>query len=162
VVSEQRPDKKKVSMIEEEDVERHQEGKGLTLSHPILLEKNDNITINDIERIVEKAPTFQDSSKNSKQIREKLQEVDNIIQEFMKKKNLHGNEEGNKKPSWEVNNPEERNRMNKVLMAIMSNHKNKVNQMGSLTEEDIPQLHEGWKKSCKDIMNGALEILPPL
>jgi len=65
VVSKQRPDKKKVSMIEEEDVKRHQEGKGLTLSHPILLEKTDNITINDIERIVKKALTFQDSSKNS-------------------------------------------------------------------------------------------------
>jgi len=35
-------------------------------------------------------------------------------------------------------NLEERNRMNEVLMAIMSNHKNKVNQMGSLMEEDIP------------------------
>jgi len=122
----------------EEDVERHQEGKGLTLSHPILLEKNDNITINDIERIVEKAPTFQDSSKNSKQRREELQEVDEIVQEFMKGKNLHGNEDENKNPSQEVNNPEERSRMNEVLMAIMSDHKNKVNQMGSLMEEDIP------------------------
>jgi len=149
-------------MIEQEDVERHQEGKGLTLSHPILLEKNDDITINDIKRIVEKAPTFQDSSKNSKQIREELQEVDDIIQEFMKEKNLRRNEEGNKKMSQEVNNPEERNRMDEVLMAIMSNHKNKVNQMGSLMEEDIPQLSEGWKKSCKDIMNGAPEKLPPL
>jgi len=125
-------------MTEEEDVKRHQEGKGLTLSLPILLEKNNNITINDIERIVEKAPTFQDSSKNSKQIREELQEVDKIVQEFMKGKNLCGNEDKNKNLSQEVNNPEERNRMNEVLMAIMSNHKNKVNQMGSLMEEDIP------------------------
>jgi len=53
-------------------------------------------------------------------------------------------------------------KMNEVLMAIMSDHKNKVNQMGSLTEEDIPQLCKNWKKSCKNIMNGALEILPPL
>jgi len=30
-------------MIEEEDVKRYQEGKRLTLSHPILLEKNDDI-----------------------------------------------------------------------------------------------------------------------
>jgi len=149
-------------MIEEEDVERHQEGKGLTLSHPILLGKNDDIMINDIKRIVEKALTFQDSSKNFKQIREELQEVDDIIQEFMKEKNLCGNEKGNKKPSWEVNNLEERSRMNEVLMAIMSDHKNKVNQMGSLMEEDISQLCESWKKSCKDIMNGVLERLPPL
>jgi len=115
------------SMIEEEDVKRHQEGKGLTLSHPILLEKNDNIMINDIEKIVEKAPIFQDSRKNSKQIREELQEVDEIIQEFMKGKNLCGNKDENKNLSWEVNNLEERNRMNEVLMGIMSNHKNKVN-----------------------------------
>ena len=54
--------------------------------------------------------------------------------------NLHGNKERNKKPSWEVNNLEERNSMNEVLMAVMSNHKNKVNQMGSLMEKDIAQL----------------------
>jgi len=65
-------------------------------------------TINDIKRIVEKAPTFQDSSKNSKQIREELQEVDKIVQEFMKGKNLCGNEDKNKNLSQEVNNPEEK------------------------------------------------------
>jgi len=122
----------------EEDIKRYQEGRGLTLSHPILLEKNDDITRNDIERIVKKALTFQDSSKNSKQIREELQEVDEIIQEFIKGKNLHGNKDESKNLSQEVNKPEERSRMNEVLMAIMSDHKNKVNQMGSLMEEDIP------------------------
>jgi len=52
--------------------------------------------------------------------------------------------------------------MNKVLMAVMSNHKDRVNQMGSLTEKDIPRLCKDWKRSCKDIMNGALDRLPPL
>jgi len=94
--------------------------------------------INDIERIVEKALTFQDSSKNSKQIREELQEVDKIIQEFMKGKNICGNEDENKNLGQEINNLEERNRMNEVWMAVMRNHKNKVNQMGSLMEENIP------------------------
>jgi len=47
-------------------------------------------------------------------------------------------------------------------MAVMSNHKDRVNQMGSLTEKDIPQLCEDWKRSCKDIMNGALDRLPLL
>ena len=64
--------------------------------------------------------------------------MDEIIQQFIKGKNLHGNEDENKNPSQEVNNPEERSRMNEVLMAVMSNHKNKVNHMGSLMEEDIP------------------------
>jgi len=63
--------------------------------------------------------------------------VDEIVQEFLKGKNLHGNEEEQEHSYWEINNLEENNRMNKVLMAIMSNHKDRVNQLGSLTEEDI-------------------------
>jgi len=58
-VNEQRPHKTKVSVVEEEDVERHQEGKGLTPLHPVLLDQNNDITINDIKRIAEKASTFQ-------------------------------------------------------------------------------------------------------
>ena len=52
--------------------------------------------------------------------------------------------------------------MNKVLKAVMDNHSVKVSQMGSLTQEDIPCLREEWMKSCKDIMQGALNKLPPL
>jgi len=47
-------------------------------------------------------------------------------------------------------------------MAVMSYHKDRVNQMGPLTEKDIPQLCEDWKRSCKDIMNGAPDRLLPL
>lgn len=43
-------------------------------------------------------------------------------------------------------------RMNEVLMAVMDDHLSKVSKMGSLTEQDIPRLHEEWMKSCKDIM----------
>jgi len=128
----------KVSVVEEEDIQRHQKEKGLTPLHPVLLDQDNNITINDIERIVEKASTFQNSSKSLKQIKEELQEVDEIIQEFMKGKNLHGNENECESSNWEVNNPEENNRMNEVLMAVMSNHKDRVNQIGPLTEKNIP------------------------
>jgi len=75
---------------------------------------------------------------DSKQIKEELQEVDKIIQEFIEGKNLHGNEDEHKSSNQEVNNLEENNRMNEVLMAVMSDHKDRVNQMGSLTEKDIP------------------------
>jgi len=148
----------KVSVVEEEDVQRHQKGKGLTPLHPVLLDQDDDITINDIKRIVEKASTFQNSSKSFNQIKEELQEVDKIVQG----KNLHENENECRSSNWEVNNPEENNRMNEVLMAVMSDHKDRVNQMGSLMEKDIPQLHEDWKRSCKDIMNGAPDRLLPL
>jgi len=92
----------KVSVVEEEDVQRHQKGKGLTPLHPVLLDQNDDITINDIKRIVEKASTFQNSSKSLKQIKEELQEVDEIIQEFMEGKNLHRNENEHESSNWEV------------------------------------------------------------
>jgi len=88
--------------------------------------------------------------------------VDEIIQEFMEGKNLHRNENECKSSNQEVNNLEENNRMNEVLMAVMGDHKDRVNQMGTLTEKDIPRLHEDWKRSCKDIMNGALDRLPLL
>jgi len=88
--------------------------------------------------------------------------VDEIIQEFMEGKNLHENDNECGSSNWEANNPEENYRMNKVLMAIMSDHKDRVNQMGPLTEKDIPQLREDWKRSCKDIMNGAPDRLLPL
>jgi len=137
-VNEQRPHKMKVSVVEEEEVQRHQEGKGLTPLHPVLLDQNSNITINDIERMVEKASTFQNSSKSLKKIKEELQEVDEIIQEFMEGKILHGNEDECESSNQEVNNPEENNRMKKVLMAVMNDHRDRVNQMGSLTEKDVP------------------------
>jgi len=88
--------------------------------------------------------------------------VDKIVQEFMEGKNLCRNEDEYESSNPEVNKLEENNRMNKVLMAVMSDHKDRVNQMGPLMEKDIPQLHEEWKKSCKDIMNGAPERLPLL
>ena len=92
-------------MIEEDDAERHQKGMGLPLPLPILLEKNNNITLDDIKSIVEKASTFQNSSKSSKQIREELQEVDKIVQEFVKERSSHLHEERKKiqvgkKPNW--------------------------------------------------------------
>ena len=94
------------------------------------MDESDDITLNDIKRIVEKAPTFQTSNKSSKQIREELKEVDKIVQEFMKNKKLRPHEEERKGMGQEVNNTEVKNRMNKVLIAIMNDHKNKVNYMG--------------------------------
>ena len=85
-----RPHKTKVSVVEEEDFERHQEGKGLTPLHPVLLDQDGDITINDIKRIVEKASTFQNSRKSLNQIKEELKEVDKIVQNLWKGKTFMG------------------------------------------------------------------------
>ena len=81
-----RDHKTKVSVVEEEDVQRHQKGKGLTPLHPVLLDQDNDITINDIERIVEKASTLQNSSKSFNHIKEELQEVDEIVKNLWKGK----------------------------------------------------------------------------
>jgi hypothetical protein len=52
--------------------------------------------------------------------------------------------------------------MNDVLFAVMNDYSAKMSSTGLLTEEDIPQLREEWKKSCHDIMQGAPEQLLPL
>ena len=69
-------------MEEEDDADKHWPGKGLPLSFPVLLEDSDNIMVDDIERMVEEAHTFDKSGKNHKQLREELYELDEIVEEF--------------------------------------------------------------------------------
>ena len=110
--------------------------------------------------MVERAPTLDDSFRALKQVREELEELDEIVQEFTR---------GRDPRAWEMvtgrNGPymprkqTDTDRMNKVLLAVMDDHSSRVTQMGSLTEKDIPHLHEEWMKSCKDIMSSAPERL---
>ena len=69
-------------MIEEDDVDQHCPGKGLPSSFPVLLEEDEDITIEDIEQMVEKATNLDRNGKDLKQLREELHELDEIIQEF--------------------------------------------------------------------------------
>ena len=69
-------------MIEEDNVDQHCLGKGLHSSFPVLLEEGEDITIEDIERMVEKATNLDRNGKDLKQLREELHELDEIIQEF--------------------------------------------------------------------------------
>jgi hypothetical protein len=52
--------------------------------------------------------------------------------------------------------------INEVLRAVTEAHAKEVKQMGTLTEDDIPELQAKWLRSCQDIMNGVLEELPPM
>ena len=72
--------------------------------------------------------------------------MDEIIQEFMEGKNLQENENEHGSSNREVNNPEENNRMNEVLMAIMSNHKDRVNQMGSTNGKGYTSTTQGLEE----------------
>ena len=150
-------------MIEEDDIDQHRLGKGLPSSFPVLLEENEDITIEDIKRMVEKATNLDRNGKDLKQLRQELHELDEIVQDFSRQQD-RWKEMRSKIPTMRYmpRHKIDNDRMNKVLMAIMDDHSAKVNQMGSLTQEDIPHLREEWMKSCKDIMQGAPNKLPPL
>ena len=52
--------------------------------------------------------------------------------------------------------------INEALCAVTEAHTKEVKQMGTLTEDDIPELRAKWLQSCQDIMNGVPEELPPM
>jgi len=52
--------------------------------------------------------------------------------------------------------------INEVLHAVTEVHVKEVKQMGTLTEDNIPELRAKWLQSCQDIMNGVPEELPPM
>ena len=69
---------KATSMIEEDNIDQHRPGKGLPSSFPVLLEEGEDITIEDIERMVDKATNLDKNGKDLKQLREELHELDKI------------------------------------------------------------------------------------
>jgi hypothetical protein len=52
--------------------------------------------------------------------------------------------------------------INEALHVVMKVHVKDMKNMGTLTEDDIPELQVKWLQSCQDIMNRVLEELPPM
>jgi len=50
--------------------------------------------------------------------------------------------------------------INEALCVVMEAYAQDMKNMGTLTEDDIPELQAKWLRSCQDIMNGAPEELP--
>ena len=57
-------------MVKEEDIDQYHLGKGLPHSFPVLLEEGKDITIEDIERIVDKATNLGRDEHEFKQFQE--------------------------------------------------------------------------------------------
>ena len=75
--------KKLTIMVEEVDnINRHRPGTGLPLPFPVLMEEDNDITVDDIERMVDRAHTLDHQAKSTQRIREDLEEMDEIVQEF--------------------------------------------------------------------------------
>jgi hypothetical protein len=70
-------------VIEEEDnVDKHHPGTGLVLPLPILMKEDNDIMLNDIEWMVESVPAIEGQGRGPQQVREELEELDEIVQEI--------------------------------------------------------------------------------
>ena len=53
-------------MVEEDDIDKHHPGKGLPFYFPVLLEDGEDITIEDIKRMVKNATMLGDNGRDPK------------------------------------------------------------------------------------------------
>ena len=143
------------------------ERKGLSQTLPVLMDLDDSLTIDDIEEIVNRvstAPVILE--EDAATTLEDLHEIDELVQEFMRvryPRRLY-NESTAPRNDPTPSEPITANKLdiNEVLRAVTEAHAKEVKQMGTLTEDDIPELQAKWLQSCQDIMNGVLEELPPM
>src|SRR5580693_3231883 len=143
------------------------ERKGLSRTLPVLMDPDDSLTIDDIEEIVDRvstAPVILE--EDAAATLEDLHEIDELVQEFTRVRyprrsyNEHTAPRNDPAPS----EPITANKLdiNEALRAVTEAHAKEVKQMGTLTEDDIPELRAKWLRSCQDIMNGVPEELPPM
>lgn len=124
---------------------------------PVLLGPEDEISIEDMEAMVDDVTSgsFIDKGFNAR-----LHEVGKLVDEFqLQKFGSTASEE------VKVRKPPE---VMETLNAVSEKFKNKINNSTPLldqikyTEKDIPKLRERWLDTCKDIMGGVPEEIPPL
>jgi hypothetical protein len=125
----------------------------------------DSLTIDDIEEIVDRVSTVSVIlEEDAAATLEDLHEIDELVQEFTciryprRSYNESMAPRSNPVPSEPI--PANKLDINEALCAVMEAHAKEVKQMGTLTEDDIPELRAKWLWSCQDIMNGVLEELP--
>jgi hypothetical protein len=147
----------------EDDDGRHHKNRGIPQVIPVLIEDDDDISIENNEQMVEETPIIDSRSKTYSQTQKDLEELDKIIQEFSRGKRAQKYVLGKQyKRNFQPREVNMSSRTNEVLVATMRETINKMNQKGLLIREDIPQLCKEWMKPNEDIMDRALEWLPPL
>jgi len=131
------------------------------------MDPDDSLTIDDIEEIVDRvssAPVILE--EDAAAMLEDLHEIDELVQEFthVRYPRRSYNESTAPRNDPALSEPITANKLdiNEALCAVTEAHTKEVKQMGTLTEDDIPELRAKWLRSCQDIMNGVPEELPPM
>ena len=154
-----------VEVVDNEDMLK--ECKGLSQTLPVLMDQADSLTIDDIEDIVEQVSTVPVIlEEDTAATLEDLHEIDEIMQEFTRVQYPRRSYAEHMAPQPNATLPEpipaKKLDINEALCAVTEVHAQDVKNMGTLTEDDIPELQAKWLQSCQDIMNGVLEELPPM
>jgi hypothetical protein len=150
-----------------DDKDTLKEHKGLSQTLPVLMDQANSLTIDDIEDIIERvstAPVILE--EDAAATLEDLHEIDEIVQEFTHVRYPRRLYAKRVAPQQEAAPPEpapaKKLDINEALRAVTEAHVQDMKKMGTLTEQDIPELRAKWLRSCQDIMNGVPEELPPM
>jgi hypothetical protein len=154
-----------LEVVDDEDTLK--ERKGLSRTLPVLMDLDDSLTIDDIEEIVDRvstAPVILE--EDAAAMLEDLHNIEELMQEFtcIRYPRRLYNESTVPRSNPVLSEPITANKLdiNEALCAVTEAHTKEVKQMGTLTEDDIPELRAKWLWSCQDIMNGVPEELPPM
>jgi hypothetical protein len=132
-----------LEVVDDEDTLK--ERKGLSRTLPVLMDPDDSLTIDDIEEIVDRvstAPVILE--EDAAATLEDLHEIDELVQEFTRVRypRRSYNESTAPRNDPTPSEPITANKLdiNEALRAVTEAHAKEVKQMGTLTEDDIPEL----------------------
>jgi len=129
------------------------------------MDQANSLTIDNIEDIVKQVSTVPVIlEEDAAAMLEDLHKIDEIVQEFTRVRYPRRSYAERSAPQQEAALPEptpaKKLDINEALHAVTEAHAQDVKNMGTLTEDDIPELRVKWLRSCQDIMNRVPEELP--
>ncbi len=116
----------------------------------VLIGMNECVTIKDIEDMANGVAELELDSEN---YQPDLQEVHEFVQEFTREYYPQGQPTEEKLGRMAVD---------EAMHLASSRFKERTSEMGRLKKKDIPRLRAQWLESCKDILGGVPDKLPPL
>ena len=121
---------------------------------PVLLGPEDEISIEDIEKLIDDTVS---GSYSDPRFNQRLREVNRLVDQYAQEKF------GMNSPMDHTSHANAKEQFRSVSEQYKEKLKNDTPliEQHQFTEKDIPRLREWWLESCKDIMSSVPEELPP-